>query len=457
MARKVFISFLGSSNYKTCVYYKDVFCSSNVRFIQEATLDYLQTLEPWTNNDVAYILLTEGAKSSNWLDNGHRDFETKKIIEQAGLETCLKQKNYPFQTKTIEKLPEGKSEDELFRLFRIIFETLETGDSLYFDITHGFRSLPMLTLVLINYAKFLKNIEVKSISYGNFEARDTLVNSDGTTYFKAPIIDLLPLSGIQDWTFAAADYLKNGNADKFAELTKAYKKSLFKGIVTGNKEEAMDLDSLAVSLKNVTDDFQTCRGFNILSSSNISVLKQKLRQFDRTVIEPLNPVIKKMEDAFGNFKEPETSEFNWENGMEAAKWCMNNHLFQQAATILQECVVTYFSLKYDLDISSDTQRKLVNGAFAKCQKFNSSKTKPEEKEEIEKEIGESEILQKLTSDRLLSDRDVYEAFSSLTVERNDINHSGMRSQPHSADAIRKNIRRAYDVFETKLLLQEDAL
>jgi len=32
---------------------KDNFCSSNVRFIQEATLDYLQTLEQWTENYVA--------------------------------------------------------------------------------------------------------------------------------------------------------------------------------------------------------------------------------------------------------------------------------------------------------------------------------------------------------------------------------------------------------------------
>lgn len=457
MARKVFISFLGFTNYKTCVYYKDNFCSSNVRFIQEATLDYLQALEQWTENDVAYILLTDGAKSSNWLDNGHRDFKTKEIIKLDGLETCLRNKNYPFEIKTIEQLPEGKNEDELFRLFRSIFEVLEPGDCLYFDVTHGFRSLPMLALVLINYAKFLKSIEVKSITYGNYEVREETNNPDGTITVKAPIIDLLPLSGIQDWTFAAADYLKNGNADKFSELTKAYKKSLFKGIVTGNKEEAMDLDSLAGSLKDVTDDFHTCRGFNILSSSNISVLKQKLRQFDRTVIEPLNPVIKKMEDAFGNFKEPETSEFNWENGMEAAKWCMNNHLFQQAATILQECVVTYFCLKYDLDISSDTQRKLVNGAFAKCQKLNSSRTKMDEKEKIKKEIGESEILQKLTSDSLLSDRDVYEAFSSLTDERNDINHSGMRLQPHSSDKIRKNVKKVFDVFETKLLLQEAAL
>ena len=457
MARKVFISFLGSSNYNTCVYYKNTFFSSNVRFIQEATLDYLQTLEQWTEGDVAYILLTEGAKSSNWVDDGHRDFQTKEIIKQAGLKTCLQQKNYPFAIQTIEGLPEGKNEEELFRLFRSIFEALEPEDSLYFDITHGFRSLPMLALVLINYAKFLKNIDVKSITYGNYEVRESFESPDGTTCVKAPIIDLLPLSGIQDWTFATADYLKNGNADRFSELTRAYKKSLFKGDASGNKNEAMDLDSLAQSLKNVTDDFQTCRGLNILSLGNIAGMKKKLEQFDRTVIEPLNPVIRKLEDSFSAFEEPSSSKVNWKNGMEAAKWCMNNHLFQQAATILQECIVTFFCIKYDLDISSEKQRKLVNGALKKKKKLHSSRTETEEREEIKAEIDNSEILQRLISDPQLSDRELYEAFSSLTDERNDINHSGMRTQPHGADRIRKNIKNAYDVFESKLLLQEEQI
>ena len=71
------------------MYYKDDFCSSNVRFIQEATLDYLQTLEEWTANDVGYILLTEGAKTKNWADNGHRNPKTNEVIEQIGLEKSL--------------------------------------------------------------------------------------------------------------------------------------------------------------------------------------------------------------------------------------------------------------------------------------------------------------------------------------------------------------------------------
>lgn len=456
MARRVFISFLGFSNYRECMYYKDEFCSSNVRFIQEATLDYLQTLEEWTANDVAYILLTEGAKAKNWADNGHRNPKTNEIIDQKGLKTSLVQKKFPFQIKTLEQLPDGKNEEELFDLFHRIYEIIQVGDSLYFDITHGFRSLPMLALVLINYTKFLKGVEVKSITYGNFEAREELHNVDSISW-KAPIIDLLPLSGIQDWSFAAADFLKNGNADKFTELSRAYKTALFKGLKSGSKEEAIDIDSLTNELKAVTDDFQTCRGKNILSSQNISSLKKKLKQIDRTVIEPLNPIVRKLENAFSAFEETTQETTNCKNGLEAARWCMNNQLFQQAATILQECVVTFFCLRYGLNISLDVERKLVNGAFAKCEKLNSSKTKAEEKEAILMEVENSAIIKRLINDKQISDRAIYEAFSMLTTERNDINHSGMRPQPHPSDKIRNNIKKAFIIFQDKLFMTESAI
>ena len=41
MARKVFISVLGFTNYSECIYTKDAYKSHSVRFIQEATLEYL--------------------------------------------------------------------------------------------------------------------------------------------------------------------------------------------------------------------------------------------------------------------------------------------------------------------------------------------------------------------------------------------------------------------------------
>ena len=60
-------------------------------------------------------------------------------------------------------IPEGKSTEEMWELFEVIYSQLQEGDELYLDITNSFRYLPMLLVVLVNYAKMLKNVTVKAI------------------------------------------------------------------------------------------------------------------------------------------------------------------------------------------------------------------------------------------------------------------------------------------------------
>lgn len=437
MARRVFISFLGYSNYGYCKYQKENFISDNVRFIQTATLDYLQSLEKWNENDVAYFLLTKGAKERNWVDNGHSQVATP----QDGLATCLRKKNYPFSVQPVENLPDGKNEEEIFDIFKTVYAVLEPNDILYFDITHGFRSLPMLALVLVNYAKFLKHVEVRSITYGNYEVRTKVTDECvSPPVYVAPIIDLLPLSQIQDWTFATADFLKNGNADKFEELAKAYQRSIFTGHRSGDTKEALALSGLVIKLKEVIDDFQTCRGVDILHATHIAKLQKNVETIGETVIEPLNPVLKKIENAFNVF---DTSA-NSRNGFEAARWCMAHNLYQQAATILQETTVSFFCEKHQLNICDEKERMNVNIAFAFLKKLKADNTSEEELEYIKQKMDQSPLLQHLMADPLLSRTPVVNAFGLLTDERNDINHNGMRPNPHTANDIRKNINKAFD-------------
>ena len=442
MARKVFISFLGYTNYGNCKYVFNDYVSDNLRFIQEATLDYLVKKESWGGNDVAYILLTNGAKEKNWLDDGQKNPKTEEIIKQQGLQSRLKCKEYPFVVKPIENIPDGKTEEELLEIFKMLYNVLEPNDTLYFDITHGFRSLPMLALVLINYAKFLLNIEVKSITYGNYEAR----TNDGST-FKAPVIDLLQLSQIQDWTFAIADFLKNGNADRFAKLADAYKKAIYRGAKNGDKTQAEDLNGLAQRMNKVIDDFQTCRGINILNSKNIKVLKESMSKVGETVVEPLNPIIEKVNDAFSVFEED--SEYSIRNGFEAAKWCINHNLYQQAVTILQENVVTFFCMRHGLNIYDDKERSYVNQVFRAKQDSYSSTPKGIKCNDT--------IPQTLLEDPLVADKDICYAFSSISEERNDINHEGMRNSPHESKIIRNNIKQSFDRLYRKIVLEESKI
>lgn len=436
MARKVFISFLGFNNYEACHYCKDGFKSLLGRYVQEATLDYLQSLESWTKEDAAYILLTDGAYKKNWLDDGHKDRDTHEIIRQPGLNSILTARNYPFAICPVEHLPDGNNEAEIFEIFSRVFDLLQDGDRLYFDITHGFRYLPMLVLVLQNYAKFLKGIKVEAITYGNFEARNKETN-------EALIIDLMPLSNIQDWTFAAADYLENGNAGKIKELATAYSRPILKE-TRGQDQDANVINGLAERLNKMTQEMQMCRGLDIISGQSVMLLKKSLDDLNHDVIPPLSPIIKKIQIGVDKF----STDSNVLNGLQAVKWCMDNGLYQQAATILEETIVSLFCLAYNLPLDSVKYRELVNSAFYFYNKPEHSDFKWHD------DIDKRRVQENLINDELLSNKACYLEFDKLCKLRNDINHNGMRDdpKPKTPSQIIKTLNELIEEF-SKLLIK----
>ena len=59
MARKLFISVLGTGLYEKSVYTQGDFKSNETRFIQQATLELIGCKENWTEEDRVCILLTD--------------------------------------------------------------------------------------------------------------------------------------------------------------------------------------------------------------------------------------------------------------------------------------------------------------------------------------------------------------------------------------------------------------
>ncbi|MDY0388263.1 MAG: TIGR02221 family CRISPR-associated protein, partial [Methanolobus sp.] len=172
MPRKILISFLGTNEYVPANYYlgDQSHKIDNVRFIQEAILELI--CNGWTEMDVVKVFLTDEAEKKNWVDNGHCE-KDQKIIECEGLNTRLKafalHHKIKYTVEPVFNVPTGITESDVWDVFDTIYEQLEENDEVYFDITHSFRSIPMLCMVLLNYAKYLKNITVKGIYYGAFE------------------------------------------------------------------------------------------------------------------------------------------------------------------------------------------------------------------------------------------------------------------------------------------------
>lgn len=435
MARKVFISVLGFTNYGQCSYVKGDYKSSSIRFIQEATLDYLCKQCEWSVNDVAYILLTNGAEKANWHDDGHKDRETGEVIKCEGLCSRLQKMNLPFVVNTIKNLPDGNTEEEIWNIFERVFNELQDEDELYFDLTHGFRYLPMLVMVLINYSKFLKNTSVKSITYGNYESRNKVTN-------EAPIIDLLPLSALQDWTYAAGQFLDSGNVDKLQLLCDKELKPILRN-AQGSNNDATNLRIFVKYLNEVIGERQTCRGISIIKSDNFKKLKEASNKLDTTIIKPLNPIFDKIKQSMTFFDDEE----NVRNGFSAAVWCYQNGLLQQSATILQEFVITYICVRHGISFDNEAEREWVTSAFT-IKFYNIEKSGWKLNKDSLIQDKQIRYIESILSDDLFSITEFVNAFNNLSEVRNDYNHSGMRSKrkPLNPQKIKENIKKCIDIF-----------
>jgi hypothetical protein len=110
MARKVFISFLGSSFYSKCHYASGNFTSSETRFVQQATLEWIKAKEG-CYPDVVKILLTENVRALNWNAGiSERENLQKQKEEYFGLEKEIQNMGVKYQPVDIS---EGKDELEI--------------------------------------------------------------------------------------------------------------------------------------------------------------------------------------------------------------------------------------------------------------------------------------------------------------------------------------------------------
>lgn len=424
MARKLFISFLGTGNYHECVYYDSQKQYRPTHFIQCATLEKIGA-QQWEETDAVRIFATKKAKEQNW----NEELEGK---DYAGLSKQLTDLGLKADIQCVS-ICDGKNETEMWDLFETVFSQIKEGDLLYVDLTHAFRYQPMLMLVLTNYAKFLKNIKVMHISYGNYEA-GLKTTIDGKDLTLAPIVNLLQLSQLQDWTTAAADFLQNGYVDKMSDLASNSIRLLQKEVST-RSDDNRKLASFVGELKTLVEERQTCRGLDISSGATQQKLMEEAGKLGEVVIKPLEPILEKVSQAL---PKPEGS---LNNCLDAAQWCYDNHLYQQSATILQEGVVTYFCERHGIAIANEEERGLVNSAFnIKAYALPQSKwdVKPAQIDKVKELLG----------DIVLSQPTVYCAFSNITDIRNDYNHAGFRSKrdPQSPANIKKNISKALQLF-----------
>lgn len=415
MPRKIFLSFLGTSNYDSVCYGRPGDVPSTIvptRFIQEATVRAY--CSDFTGNDQIVVFTTQKALS-NWEDGEHMNHKTKAKEFHEGLKTRLEALDLlcPFSN---EMVPDGSTTEEIWGIFEKIYRTFEQGDEVYFDITHGFRSLPMLNLVLINYAKLLKDIKVKGIYYGAFEGRR---EQDGIMV--APVWELTDFAKLQDWTNNASTFLKTGNAGGLVQQMDNYQYH--------DIRENLELFS-EFTLGN--------RGVNLFNGKVMGNLRNALAA-DIAPSDPafkaLQPILDKIRGEFDQYQENSAI-----NGLLAVRWCIHNGLIQQATTLLEEFITTF--MLEEIGLISHLQDYKVRTTTASALSFSADKFDFAKLKGSELEFHQ-EIVSKVSAHT--HRKKLGELMNSLkTSLRNDINHAGFRDKPRSFKEMRGSIRKRYN-------------
>jgi CRISPR-associated Csx2 family protein len=430
MAKK-FFSVLGTGKYQPCYY--ELYEKYHTRYVQEAIIYNL--IQNDEKCDEVVVFITDDSKKMHWLNEEIKEQRLSEILES-------KFENLKIKS---QKIPSGKNENEIWDIFQIILDNIEENDEIYFDITHSFRSIPMLVMVVLNYAKAAKNIKVNGIYYGAYEAKDK-----DNPMSSAPIFDLIAFDSILEWAEGVNAFLKYGSSSIIRELSK---KQLIGRIKQGDTEARL-VNNFIDKLEDFTNNIYTCRGrtFDMKNSNRKSIAKS-FEQLDEKLkilidsnnesLKPLNPLLGKIVDRTKEF----SSHDNLMNGIAVVKWSIENNLIQQGYTALDETIKTYLCQKFGLnDCEFDDREKIMTKAM------NIVVNKlPENKWNID-----DRYFDKVTSIMRELPEDVLSLSQKVRYQRNDINHFGFRVDAADYLRLKRNLEEWFNEFITIIKDKEES-
>lgn len=435
----LYLSFLGTNDYLPCTYEYLSERIANVRFVQEATIR--MNCMDWQKQDRVVIFTTQKAFRQNWKDDGHRDPETGEKNLVQGLETSIRNIDGHFSLEQ-QFIPDGSNEKEIWEIFTQVFESIRDEDEIIFDITHAFRSIPMLAIVVLNYSKIMKKASLKGIYYGAMESLGSLSEARKLTLEKriVPVMDLSAFDQLMEWSVAADRFLGAGDASQISRIsdhTVGDKLSHAKG---SDRLPLYTISKLARSLEKFTKTLSTCRGRDI--SPVAKRLKQNLSDckrlsFNKPHTAALKTILGKIEDQINLFP----GHFI-RDGIQAARWTLEHNLVQQSYTILQETLITCFvyGIGEDPENYRNKNRSLATQAIAI---FNGNL--PYEK--WKKEAAENRVVVEKFINFCKTQPELIKTYINLTGYRNDFNHAGYNEHSRSADKFSRDMPEFLDKIE----------
>jgi len=365
-----------------------------------------------------------------------RVFVTKLAREKhlARFETLVE--DYVAEVEPID-IPDGRNDEELWTVFQKVVNAVEPDESVIFDITHGFRSLPFLSFLSAAYLRTVKRVRMEAVYYGNFEARDTSVMPN-----RAPVIDLTRFVDLLDWMVGADRFVRFGDARDLADLLQAQHERSKPDPLTASKAEMSAWSQSPVKhtarhLRNVSQALRVVRPDEAMNASYAvhTQLPEAVRSIE-ALAHPFAPLSQHVVESFAPIARNSQAQRDdpaqtLETERTLIAWYLDRNQIFQAVALAREWLISWLMLQVGM-----ADQLMDKDARSKAERAIGQQVQQLQAKAIENSTGA--VLPDLSD--ISNINDVVQLFSQLGDLRNDLMHAGKRKGSLAADIVEKQAR-----------------
>ena len=305
-------------------------------------------------------------------------------------------------------IPAGRVEAELWDIFDKVVAAVDERDTVVFDITFAYRSLPFITFLAVAYLRVAKKVDVRGVYYGAFDVR-----KDDIT----PVFDLTPFVTLLDWTTAVDRFLRTGNAAQLARLLRDAHRQPY---LRGEGDLPRRLQGMAKTVEALSEAMLLARPLEIMPTADslghaLDVARDEAHKWAR----PFALLLDQTRADYAPFALPDPKAAFRENlqvQLRLIRWYLEHERVMQAILLGREWIISLVVFRLGRDLIADRQEveDLLNAAHRVSK---SGQCVP------------AELAQEARA------ADIIRAWGEVRDLRNDLLHAGMRASPRPTSSI----------------------
>ncbi|WP_199245585.1 TIGR02221 family CRISPR-associated protein [[Phormidium] sp. ETS-05] len=388
------ITFLGTGTYKPTGYkWGDEIVETP--YVAEAICQFFQP-------DAVAVFVTQEAKAMHW-------------------EQLSNRLNGRFSAQDIP-IPSGQSETEIWQIFDAVVDAVEPGSQVMFDITHAFRSIPMLVLLAAAFLQKARSVEIKGVYYGAFEFNNP----------QAPIVDLTPAIKLLDWLTATDKFIDTGSSAELGKLLSTIQQDFY----TQKKQAELKptkLKSFGITIENISRALDYVRPMGLLEEAAKleNIPAEKLQTEVGAFAKPFELILEQIQQDYRQFALANPREADPKTVLKQQflllRWYVDKGFGDRATLLAREWIVSMLCLAQDADYLKREDRQLVEYQLNLLDKWQQKKRDNAPMADyspmsITKAVTDVEKLAKF--------------WSNLTEFRNDLAHAEMRKESLSSATLK---------------------